>query len=399
MKWLKEGSITSPQGFAAAGISCGIKAKKKKDLALIVSEAEASVGAAFTTNRIKAAPVKLSMQNAKRGVVKAIVANSGNANACTGVSGIRDARSMVEKVAALIGCSRNKILVCSTGPIGKAMPIQLVLAGIEKAFKRLSRLEGSSAAKAIRTTDTTTKQCAVEIVVNGKRIRIGGMAKGAGMIHPNMATMLSFISSDALIDRKLLQHLTTELVQETFNRISVDGDTSTNDTVIVLANGLAENEILTNEHPELETFKNALREVMARLAQKIIQDGECISHVVNVQIQGASSAIDAKKVADAIARSPLVKSSWAGNDPNWGRLMDVIGFSGAKVREELIDVFYDGLCAVKGGTAGCVPPSRLRRVAKKRNYGIVIDLHLGKGTYEIWANDLTVGYVKFNMGE
>lgn len=399
MKWIKDGGVTSPHGYLAAGIHCGVKPKKKKDLALIVSEVEANVGATFTTNRIKAAPVKLSMQHARRGVVRAIVANSGNANACTGVYGIRDAKAMADKAAELLGCKRNRVLVCSTGSIGKLFPVDAVLRGIEKIFTKLSPEGGESAAKAIRTTDTYTKQAAVEISVGGKTVRFGGMAKGAGMIHPNMATMLSFITTDLAIERALLQELTSELVNQTFNAISVDGDTSTNDTVFVLANGLAENETLTLDCPDYEKVKAALKAVMSALAQLIIEDGECITHVVQVKVQGAASDQDARRVVDAIAHSPLVKSSWAGDDPNWGRLMDVIGYSGARVREELIDIYYDGLCAVKGGTNNNVPPSRLKRVASKRNYCITIDLHMSDGSAELLVNDLTMGYVKFNMGE
>lgn len=399
MKWIKDGGVTSPHGYSAAGIHCGVKSKKKKDLALIVSEVEAQVGATFTTNRIKAAPVKLSMQHARRGAVRAIVANSGNANACTGVYGIRDAKAMADKVADLLECKRNRVLVCSTGSIGKLFPVEAVLDGIQKIFPRLSLIGGEAAAKAIRTTDTTTKQAAVEIAVGGKTVTIGGMAKGAGMIHPNMATMLSFITSDVDMDRVLLQEMTSELVQETFNCISVDGDTSTNDTVFVLANGLAENKTLKKNSPDYPAVKEAFKAVMSSLARMIIEDGESITHVVQVKVQGAASNQDARKVVDAIAHSPLVKSSWAGDDPNWGRLMDVIGYSGARVREELIDIYYDGLCAVKGGTNNNVPPSRLKRVASKHSYCITIDLHMSSGSAELLVNDLTVGYVKFNMGE
>lgn len=399
IKWLQEGGITSPAGFSASGIYCGIKDKKKKDLCLIVSEVEAVVGATFTTNRIKAAPVKLTMQHARRGPIKAIVANSGNANACTGVVGIRDARAMVEKVAALVGCKKRKVLVCSTGKIGVPLPMKMILPGIEKAFSRLGRMEGGSAAKAIRTTDTTTKQAAVELDVAGKKVTIGGMAKGAGMIHPNMATMLAFLTSDVVIDKPLLQQMTGELVEETFNAISVDGDTSTNDTVLVLANGLAENEPVTEDHPDYPNLKEGFRAVMKHLARMIIEDGESITHVVQLKVTGAATDLDARRVADAVAHSPLVKSSWAGDDPNWGRLMAAIGYSGARVREELVDIYYDGLCAVKGGVFNGVPPSRLKRVAKKRSYCITVNLHLGEGVSELFINDITPGYVKFNMGE
>jgi len=399
MKWIPEGTVTAPEGFLAAGIYAGIKPKKKKDLCLVVSEIDAQVGAAFTTNRIKAAPVKVSMQHARRGPVRAVVINSGNANACTGLEGIQDAKAMVESTARHLGCKRRKVLVCSTGTIGTRLPIQLILEGIPKAVAKLSRFEGESAAKAIRTTDTTTKSAALEIEVDGKIVRFGGMAKGAGMIHPNMATMLAVITTDLAIEKSVLQQLTSELVNKTFNAISVDGDTSTNDTVFVLANAIAENEPVTEEHPDYSLVRDALKALMKKLAMMVIEDGESITHVVQVKVEGAASDVDARRVADAIAHSPLVKSSWAGDDPNWGRLMDVIGYSGARVREESLDIYYDGLCAVKGGCANGVPPSRLKRVAKKRTYCITINLHLGSGHVELFVNDLTPGYVKFNMGE
>jgi len=399
MKWIPEGTVTAPEGFLAAGIYAGIKPKKKKDLCLVVSEIDAQVGAAFTTNRIKAAPVKVSMQHARRGPVRAVIINSGNANACTGLEGIQDAKAMVESTARHLGCKRRKVLVCSTGTIGTRLPIQLILEGIPKAVAKLSRFEGESAAKAIRTTDTTTKSAALEIEVDGKIVRFGGMAKGAGMIHPNMATMLAVITTDLAIEKSVLQQLTSELVNKTFNAISVDGDTSTNDTVFVLANAIAENEPVTEEHPDYSLVRDALKALMKKLAMMVIEDGESITHVVQVKVEGAASDVDARRVADAIAHSPLVKSSWAGDDPNWGRLMDVIGYSGARVREESLDIYYDGLCAVKGGCANGVPPSRLKRVAKKRTYCITINLHLGSGHVELFVNDLTPGYVKFNMGE
>jgi len=274
-----------------------------------------------------------------------------------------------------------------------------VLSGIDKAFSKLGSTEGASAAKAIRTTDTTTKQAAVEVSIDGKTVTVGGMAKGAGMIHPNMATMLAFLTSDVVIEKPLLQQMTGELVEETFNRISVDGDTSTNDTALTLANGLAENKAVTEKHPDYPALKAAFRAVMKELARMIIEDGESISHVVQFKVNGASSGLDARKVAEAVAHSPLVKSSWAGDDPNWGRLMAAIGYSGARVREELVDIYYDGLCAVKGGVFNGVPPSRLKRVAQKRKYCITVDLHLGDGEAELFINDLTPGYVKFNMGD
>jgi glutamate N-acetyltransferase / amino-acid N-acetyltransferase len=399
MEWIKSGGVTSAKGYRAAGVACGVKKNGKKDLALVVSEKEARVGAAFTLNQVKAAPVKLSMQHAKRARVRAVVINSGNANCCTGLRGIRDARTMAEKTALRVGCRTEQVLVCSTGRIGRPLPIHKVVKGVEKAAKKLNANSGDAAARAMLTSDTFTKECAVRIEIGGVKTTIGGMAKGAGMIHPNMATMLAIITTDAVIEGKLLQVLTTQAVDQTFNRISVDGDTSTNDTVLVLANGTAGNSPLNARHAGLTVFAEALREVMRRLARMIVEDGECITHVVDLQVRGAASDADARRVAESIARSPLVKSSWAGNDPNWGRLMDVIGYSGARVREELVDIYYDGINAVKGGVWGGAPYSRVKKAVSQRHYTIHIDLHLGKGSYHLFVNDLTEGYVRFNMGD
>ncbi|MEO0453931.1 MAG: bifunctional glutamate N-acetyltransferase/amino-acid acetyltransferase ArgJ [Verrucomicrobiota bacterium] len=399
MDWIENGGITAPLGFLAAGIASGIKSGNKKDLALIVSERDAKVGTAYTSNLIKAAPVKISMQHNRRSKVKGVVINSGNANCATGIRGIRDAQRMVDKTASAIGCKHNQVLVCSTGKIGEYLPIMKIMKGITKAAKKLSGTSGRAAARAIMTTDTFTKESAATVDISGAQVTIGAMAKGAGMIHPDMATMLAFVTTDACIDAKVLQSLTTRCVTNTFNRISVDGDTSTNDTVLVLANGMAENALINEDHPDLQKFEEALYTIMSSLAKMIVLDGESISHVVHLKVHGAVDHVDAKRVAEAIARSPLVRSSWAGNDPNWGRVMDVVGYSGARVEEETLDIFYDGLNAVRGGVATRVPLSRLKAVAAKKEYSLCIDLHLGEGEYELFVNDLTPGYVKFNMGE
>ncbi len=398
-KWLKDGGVTAAQGYAAAGVSAGIKASGKKDMALLVSAVKAQLGATFTTNQVKAAPVKLSMEHAKKGEVRAVILNAGNANACTGVRGINDAKAMVQETATRLGCKKHEVLVCSTGRIGIPMPMPKILRGVRKLVKELARNGGKAAAKAIMTSDTYVKECAATLQIDGKNVTIGGMAKGAGMIHPNMATMLSCITTDVAIDRKTLIKLAGECVEKTFNRISVDGDTSTNDTVFVLANGMAANGVLNKNHPELFKFEAVLTEVMRKLARLIIEDGEGISKVVELTIQGARNDLDAKRAAETIARSPLVKSSWAGNDPNWGRLMDALGYSQAQVKEEMIDIYYNGLIGVKGGLASATPMSRLRKEVRNRNFCITIDLHQGKGCYGLLVNDLTEEYVTLNKGE
>lgn len=399
IKWIKDGGVTSAQGFVAAGVSAGIKPSGKKDMALLVSAVKAQAAGTFTTNQVKAAPVKLSMQNIKKGVARAVILNSGNANACTGLKGIQDAKTMVAETASRLGCPKNQVLVCSTGRIGVPLPIARMKSGIAKLVENLSGNGGRAAAKAIMTSDTVQKECAVSLQIEGRTVVVGGMAKGAGMIHPNMATMLGCITTDAAVDSKFLGKLTAEVVEKTFNRISVDGDTSTNDTVLVLSNGMAGNSPIDKNHPDAGKLEQALMLVMKKLARMIIEDGEGITKVVELTVQGARSNMDARKAAEAISRSPLVKSSWCGNDPNWGRLMDVLGYSDAFIREETVDIYYNGLIAVKGGLVSSTPMSRLRKVVKNRSFTITIDLHLGKGSYSLLVNDLTEAYVTFNKGE
>lgn len=399
VSWIKNGGVTSALGFRAAGIAAGIKTEGKKDMALVVSDVPSLAAGVFTTNNVKAAPVKLSMQHLKKGRARAVVINSGNANACTGVRGIKDAAAMAAETARLLKCPKGQVAVCSTGRIGVPLPVKKILAGITSLASSLSHNGGSTAAKAIMTTDTYPKSCAVTVDVDGRPVVIGGMAKGAGMIHPNMATMLSVLTTDAVIEPRVVRSLLADATGLSFNRISVDGDTSTNDTVILLANGLAKNRPLHPGHPDFPAFQEAFTAVAKHLARLIIEDGEGISRVVEVVIQGASSGHHAKIIAEAIARSPLVKSSWAGGDPNWGRLMDVLGYSGARMREETVDIYYDGVIAVRGGVASKTPMPRLRKIVRKRHFRITIDLHLGKGEYSLLVNDLTELYVTLNKGE
>lgn len=399
VKWIKNGSVTSPIGFRAAGISAGIKKNGRKDMALVVSDCDADGAATFTTNQIKAAPVKVSMQHIKGGIVRAAIFNSGNANACTGLQGIADAKAMAEETARLLSIKPRQVLVCSTGRIGVPMPSDTVRRGIGKLVKKLAVDNGHNAAKAIMTTDTFPKEAAVTTTLLGKRIVIGAMAKGAGMIHPNMATMLACVTTDAAVEHSALHKALTECVDQTFNRISVDGDTSTNDTVLLMANGLAGNTPLTTAHPDFAKFRAALHALLKKLARMIVEDGEKITRVVDLRICGAASTQDARRIAEAIARSALIKSSWYGGDPNWGRLMDVAGYAGARIREELVDIYYDGVQAVKGGVASATPLAKVKRVAAKPSFTIKIDLHLGRGDYSLLVNDLTEAYVTFNKGE
>ena len=329
-KIIKGGGVTSAEGFRAAGVASGIKPLGEKDVALVVSDVPVEAAATFTTNLVKAAPVKVSMRHLRNGKMRGVVINAGCANACTGVGGIADAKTMVEYTAKVTGSKAHEWLVCSTGRIGNRLPMAKLRKGIQKAAGKLSAKNGSEAAKAIMTTDTRRKEYAMRFKVDGRKVTIGGMAKGAGMIHPNMATMLAFITTDASIDRNALRDCVADAVELSFNRISVDGDTSTNDTVIVMANGLSGTNLLKSYHPQFELFKKTLTHVMRKLARMIVEDGEGITRVVDVVVKGAASAADAKLAALAVAKSELIKTSWTGGDPNWGRIMAALGYSGAR---------------------------------------------------------------------
>jgi len=398
-KVIKGGGITSAQGFQAAGVACGIKPGREKDLALIVSEVPAEVAGAFTTNLVKAAPVKVSMQHIRNGRIRGVVINSGCANACTGVGGISDAKEMIQHAAKELETRPREWLVCSTGRIGNRLPMAQVRKGIEKAVAKLEADNGAEAAKAIMTTDTRRKEFAMRFKVGGRKVTIGGMAKGAGMIHPNMATMLCFITTDACIEKPALQACVDDAVEHSFNRISVDGDTSTNDSVIVMANGKSGTNLLKSYHPQFGLFKKTLTHVMRKLARMIVEDGEGISRVVDVVVKGAARAHDAKAVALAVAKSELVKTSWTGGDPNWGRILCAVGYSGARVREEMVEIYYDGLLAVVNGQPSKTPLAKLRKVVEKAKFTITIHLHLGAGEYSILTTDLTEEYVRINKGE
>ena len=395
------GGVTAPQSFTAGSVFAGIKPTNpsKPDMAFLFSTLPAVAAGTFTTNSVKAAPVRVSQANIRAAETRAIVANSGNANACTGVVGIDHAKRMTKATAKALGIKERQVLVCSTGRIGVPLPIEQMEAGIAQAPAALSAEGSLRAAEAIMTSDSRSKEIAVELELYGKRVRIGGIAKGAGMIDPNMATMLCFITTDAAISKKLLQQALSDAVEQSFNRITIDGDMSTNDTVLLLANGAAGNTPLRDGEPEFDTFQNALNHVCCALARMIVEDGEGVSKFVTVQVRGARSRPDARKAAEAIANSTLTKCCWFGGDPNWGRVMDAIGYSGAKVREETVDIYYDGLLAVQNGMAAQTPFSKLKEVVANQRFTITVDLHIGKAEYTVFTTDLTTAYVEFNMGE
>ncbi len=387
-----KGSITAPRGFRAAGIAAGIKPSGRKDMALLVSDAPAVAAGVFTTNKVKAAPVIISQRHMRDGAGRAIIANSGNANACTGEDGMFHARAMTEAVGRRIGCRASEVFVCSTGRIGVKLPIVRVQAGIKKLLGSLQPHGGHAAAEAIMTSDTFAKEVAVSFRHGSRTFHVGGIAKGAGMIQPNMATMLSFITTDVKISRAALQQALKVAVNQSFNRISVDGDMSTNDTVLALANGLA------GKAPPAK-FQAALNVVCLELAKMIVRDGEGVTKFVTINVTGARNDRDAEIAARSVGNSVLVKTSWCGGDPNWGRIMDSLGYSRAQVVAEKIDIAYDGLAAVRGGRPTKTPMPKLRAIVAKPDFVIGINLRLGKGRCTLYTCDLTEKYVELNKGE
>ena len=461
------GSIVTPQGFRAAGVFCDIKRlgtgkgsnkEQKRDLALIVSEVPATVAGMFTTNQVCAAPVKVCVERVKKGTAQAIVVNSGNANACTGKQGLKDAREMTRIAAFAVaanmssqpsssrkyrprsdersyGLPAERVLVASTGRIGVTMPMANVKRGILAVAKLLgnSSNHAAHAVEAIMTSDTRPKQIAVEFKLGGRTVRIGGICKGAGMIQPGMstngqrpaalpngglhATMLCFITTDVAVEARVLQAALQEAVAQSFNRITVDGDMSTNDTVLVLANGLAGNKNIEHRtlNTELRIFQTALNHVCLELARMIVRDGEGVHRVVTVRVNGAKTVQDADAAARAVANSPLVKTSWHGGDPNWGRIIAALGYSPAKIVEEKVDIGYSSafasdasarrggrrkiLWSLKHGQPASATFRQLCAAVAPKEFDLHINLNLGAASAVIYAADLTEAYVDFNKGD
>ncbi len=388
-----QGGVCAAQGFVAGATGCGIKSGKvvRDDLAVVFSETAATAAATFTTNKVKAAPVRISTEHLRAGRVRAVVLNSGNANACTGPVGLADARSMSSATAKALGLKTSQVLVCSTGRIGVPMPMPAVLKGI--ASVQLTRTGSSKAAKAIMTSDTFSKEIALEVTTHDGKFRIGGMAKGAGMIDPNMATMLCVVTTDAIVPAEALRKALRDSVEDSFNRITIDGDMSTNDTVILLANGAS------GISPSPAIFRSALDFITRALARLIVEDGEGVSRFVEVEVRRAASKADARKAAEAIANSTLVKCAWAGGDPNWGRILDAVGYCGVKMKESVTDIFYDALPVAVNGMVAKTPEKKLRQIAARKAFRVTVDLKLGKASHVVWTTDLTEEYVRLNLGE
>lgn len=396
LKRISGNNIVSPIGFKATGIHCGIK-HKKNDLALLVSEVPANVAGVFTTNAIQAAPLMVTKEAMQQsGKMQAIIVNSGNANACTGQQGLKDARLMQQKAAEKLGIAPALVGVASTGIIGEMMRMEPIVKGIQK-LEPSSELEGSILfSQAILTTDTVTKNTAYSTVIDGKKITIAGTAKGSGMIDPNMATMLGFITTDAKIESVHLQAALKTVTDLTFNSITVDGDTSTNDMVLVMANGMAGNNSLTPAHPDWEQFTEALHAVSQNLAKMIAKDGEGATKLIEVEVSGAITDIEARKIAKTVVGSPLVKTAIFGCDANWGRIIAAVGYSGATLDPNAIKIKIGSTTVVENGEPVPFSEAQLLIYLKQPEVKISVDLHQGIGKGVAWGCDLTYDYVQIN---
>lgn len=396
-KYIDGGTVTSPRGFAAGATlaNVGNSGEKAFDIAILRSDEPCTTAGVFTTNAIKAAPVLVCEERVARGRAQAVVANSGYANTCTGQQGLADAQQMATLAARKVGVEPEDVLVASTGVIGPCLPMDRIGQGIERIA--LSPQGGHYFARAIMTTDTVPKEVAVSLDIDGKKeVKIGGVAKGAGMIHPDMATMLCFLTTDAQVDGEFLQMSLKRAVDRSFNMITVDGDTSPNDMVMVMANGLVGNATLVGDSPHAEHFQAALDAVCMHLAKCIGRDGEGARKLIEVVVEGAVSVADAKKAARAVAGSSLVKTAVYGSDPNWGRVVAAVGRSGVDVVESRIDLYLDSLCLVKGGCAASFDVQYARELMSREEVHFRVFLNLGEGKATAWGCDLTEGYIASN---
>jgi len=382
-------------GFKAAGIAAGLKKKNKKDLGLIFSEVSANVAGVFTRNRIKAAPVILDRERIKSGVCQAIIVNSGNANCCTGEQGIRDAETMASLSASELGISEDLVLVASTGVIGEPLPIERIKTAIPDLVGALQPGGISDLAESIMTTDTVPKIVSSQGVVEGKSFIVTGVAKGAGMIRPDLATMLCFVCTNANASPDVLKGVLISAIDRTFNRITIDGDTSTNDTVLMLANGLSGAVIETPGDKAI--FQEVIDRILLDLAKQLVRDGEGVTKLVEIIVQGAASDSDARKVADTVAHSPLVKTAFFGEDANWGRIIGAVGRAGVDVDPDRIDLFFNDIQMVKAGM-GCGKAVEVEatKVLKKSEFTVVVNLNMGQGFGSMITCDFSVDYVKIN---
>ena len=393
-----EGGVTSAKGFKASGVFAGLK-KARKDMAMIVSECEAVAAGTYTTNKVKAAPVLWDMKLTGQGKARAVVVNSGNANACTGEQGLKDAEEMASYAAGLLSTEKELVLVASTGVIGANLDMAKIKKGEELLVQSLSD-DWKDAAQAILTTDTFAKTAACSVEIGGKTVTIGGMSKGSGMIHPNMATTLSFITTDAAISHDVLQSLLGKTVDDTYNMISVDGDTSTNDSVLVLANGMAGNAEIRKGSAEEAVFEEAFRYVLGTFARMIARDGEGATRFIEMTVKGARTKEDAKTLARSVVSSSLVKAAFFGSDANWGRILCAMGYSGADFDPDIVDLSFvspkGSIEVLSGGQPVPFDEDKAKEILLEKEVGAVADCHQGDGEASAWGCDLTYDYVKIN---
>jgi glutamate N-acetyltransferase/amino-acid N-acetyltransferase len=406
MKFYDDGdALTEPRGFFCSGVHCDVKGKRngKLDLGIIYSKKPCSVAGVFTTNDVRAAPVRYceSLIKDEKTLCHAIVANSGNANACTGRQGELDTKKMAAEVARHFNIHSKEVLVCSTGRIGEPLPMSRITAGIRDAADDIiQEYDGAKAfQEAILTSDTCTKSCSAKISASVGEITVGGVVKGAGMIEPNMATMLAFLTTDLGASNAELQAILAEAVNKSFNRITIDGDMSTNDTVLLMANGNSGIQFSKESKKFQQNFAEAVEAVCAALAKKCVSDGEKVTKFVRMKVTGAKTTEDAEKVARCVANSLLVKSSWYGSDPNWGRIIDAAGYAKVGMDFDQVDLHYNDIPALINGEPQVANKSQWKEIVSGKEFSITLHLNMGKASGEIWSNDLSEEYVNFNKSE
>lgn len=395
--------VTAPLGFTAAGIAAGVKKVGHLDMALLVSENPATAAAAFTSNQFAAAPVQYGRTLfVTDPLIRAVIVNSGNANACTGAQGLNDTRQMAARTAACLGCKSDEVMVSSTGRIGVPLPMPVIMRGIESAVESLEPTGGAAAAEAIMTTDTRPKTGAVSFAVDGCQLTVGGMAKGAGMIAPQMvtagphATMLAYITTDAAVESRFLHECLNSALAHSFNKITVDGDMSTNDTVLVLANGRAGNEPISHSHPAAEKFRQAIHDISEKMARDIVLDAEGATKFVEVKVSGARDMFEARACADTIANSLLCKTAWFGNDSNWGRVLDAAGYAAAEIDTRAVALDYNQIPVVRNGISAGTDEAVLAQTMQNKELTLELNLGTGQAAAVVWTCDLSYDYVKIN---
>ncbi|MBE6049061.1 MAG: bifunctional glutamate N-acetyltransferase/amino-acid acetyltransferase ArgJ [Clostridium sp.] len=393
--------ITAPKGFLSSGIHCGVKeGYNKKDLALIYSKIPCTSAGVYTSNKVKGAPILVCKEHLINDIAQAIIVNSGNANTCNGDDGLAKAKKMTELTASALNINKEDVLVASTGIIGLPLNINAIANGLPSLVNSLSSTGSNDAANAIMTTDTVKKEMAVKFKISGKDVTIGSIAKGSGMIEPNMCTMLSFITTDVKIDACLLKEALTEAVNVSYNRVSVDGDMSTNDTVLILANGLAENDVINSKNQNYYTFLEALKYVTVKLSKQVAKDGEGATKLIQCTMTGAKTQEDALKLSKSVINSSLVKTAMFGCDANWGRILCAMGYSDAFFNPEKVNVYFESnqgsIMVCKDGSSVNFDEEKALKILKQDEILIKVELNIGNDEITTWGCDLTYDYVKIN---